>query len=339
MRRRTLLANLVAASVFGPRYVLAQPATGRQYRIAIATEGVTADIAESGVAKNGMADSWGAFLQQLRKNGYVENENIVIERYGAEGHVDQYAAIAQAMVRSKPDVLVALATIGLQLLRATDKFPIVAALLDPLGMGLVQSLARPGKNFTGVTVDAGPAVFGKGVEVLRELLPSLSRMGILAPPSRVADSVVAAVSAAAQHFGIEPVQARPELPLTASTYRRAFAAMLDANVGAVLVTGAPENAANDRTIVDLASEFRLPAIYPIRSFVEVGGLIAYGFDPPELFRHMADQVAAILKGAEPGDIPIYQPTKFQLFLNLKTAKALGIAVPTSLLVRADDVIE
>ena len=334
MRRRTILANFAVASALGPSRVFAQRAAGRRYRIAVATEGVTTDIAESGIAA-----SWGAFLQQLRKDGYVENQNLVIERYGAEGRVDRYPAIAQKMVRSNPDVLVAVATIGLQLLRATDSIPVVLALVDPVGMGLVQSLARPGKNFTGVTVDASAAVIVKGVEVLRELLPGLSRMGILAPPSRMADFVVVAVSAAAQKLGIEPVSARPEMPLSESTYRRAFASLVEAHVDAVFVTGAPENFLNDQTIVDLAAATRLPAIYAVRPFVDVGGLISYGFDLPELFLHMADQVSAILKGVKPGDIPIYQPTKFQLFVNLKTAKALGLAIPPTLLVRADEVIE
>jgi putative tryptophan/tyrosine transport system substrate-binding protein len=209
---------------------------------------------------------------------------------------------------------------------------------DPVADGLVASISRPGGNITGVSVDSGAGLYAKQLELLHELLPRILTVGYLA--SRPGwEAWVGGVHTAAQKLGISLVGPPLEGTINAAEIRRVFAAMVEASVDAVLVNDQPETNANARLIVELADKSRLPAMYTYKSFVVGGGLMAYGSDVDPLFRQAASAVDQILKGTKPGEIPIYQTTKLTLIINLKTAKALGIEIPTSILARADEVIE
>jgi putative tryptophan/tyrosine transport system substrate-binding protein len=205
-------------------------------------------------------------------------------------------------------------------------------------MGIVPSLARPGGNITGVSVDAGPEIVGKRLELLREAVPRISKIGLLGSRTVWENTPYgAAALEAAERLNIGLM--RPsDGPLVEAEYRRAFAA-LPHDVDALIVSEQNENFAHRKLIVDLAEKARLPAIYPARLFTEVGGLVSYGIDFAEMLRHSADTIDHILEGSNPGEIPIYQPTKFELVINLKTAHTVGLTVPSTLLARADEVIE
>jgi putative ABC transport system substrate-binding protein len=221
---------------------------------------------------------------------------------------------------------------------ATATIPIVAIGADPVRMGIVPSLARPGGNITGVSVDAGLEIAGKRLELLKEAVPRISKIGFLA--SRIIWEKTpfgAAIREAAERMNIG-LMWPSDGPLMEAEYRRAFVA-LPRDVDALVVSEQVENVVHRRLIAELAAEAKLPAIYPSYPFTEVGGLMAYGYDPADVGRHSAETIDHILRGSKPGEIPIYQLTKFDLSINLKTAKSLCIEMPYSLLARADQVIE
>jgi putative tryptophan/tyrosine transport system substrate-binding protein len=328
MRRRDLLM-LAGSAALGPWRALAQQRTPR---IAIFIQGAASDVSETTGAER-----WRAFLGELRKRGYVEGRTIEIARFAAEGHPQRYPEIAQEIARTKPDVAVATGTVGFAMASATQTIPVLISTPDPVGIGFAQNLPHPGKNITGVSTDAGPELYGKYVELLRAFLPHLSRVANLGPSDAGAHRIVSSAQAANPDVAV--VLVTPESPFDEGAYRRAFALAREERADAIWVGPTPENVDHSPIIVALAAELRMPAIYGVRSFVDAGGLISYGYDVVEIYSHIADQAAAILKGENPGDIPIYEPNKFQLILNLKTAKALGIEMPTDLLVRADEVIE
>jgi putative tryptophan/tyrosine transport system substrate-binding protein len=201
-------------------------------------------------------------------------------------------------------------------------------------------LARPGGNVTGVSVDAGLEVWGKRLELLREAVPeSVSGVGYLASRDTLRNSQATAVQQAAKQLGILLIMIPLEGTVQEAEYRRAFEAMTQGHAHAIIISDQVENYAHRRLIVDLAKDNRLPAVYPWRGYAEVGGFMAYGINNADMFLRAAGYVDQILRGTKPGDIPIYQPTKFELVINLKTAKALGLDVPPTLLARADEVIE
>jgi putative tryptophan/tyrosine transport system substrate-binding protein len=216
--------------------------------------------------------------------------------------------------------------------------PIITLSADPVGLGIVPSLARPGGNITGVSADAGLEIFGKRLELLKEASPNVSKIGYLASRLVWEKTLFAtALLEAAQRMGIV-VMWPSDGPLQEQEYRRAFAA-IPQDVDALVVSEQNENWINRRLIIELADERKLPTIYPGRFFVQVGGLMSYGLDLAEVGRRVAVVIDQILKGQKPGEIPIYQPTKFELVINLKTARALGLALPEAFLLRADEVIE
>jgi putative ABC transport system substrate-binding protein len=222
---------------------------------------------------------------------------------------------------------------------ATATIPIVGTMGDPVVYGIVPSLARPGGNITGASVDAGLEISGKRIELLREAIPRVSRVGFLATRWMWDQPYGSAIQEAAKRISISLLGPPLDAPYQEGEYRRVLAAMAQEGVDALIVTHQPENFTNRRLIVELAAEGKLPAMYGNRDFVEIGGLMAYGFDPADLGRRAADQIDQVLRGTQPAEIPIYQPTKFELSINLNTAKTLGIEVPPSLLARADEVIE
>jgi putative ABC transport system substrate-binding protein len=333
MNRREIIVGLLLAATI--QCVHAQQAS-KTYRIAVVhPSDPVGDLSETGSSR-----PYRAFFQRLRQLGYVEGENLKVERYSAEGRTEQFAALVSEIVRSKPDLIF---TRGDRLARdfkaATETIPVVTTLSDPIALGIVASLARPGGNITGGTVAASVELHAKRLELLREMAPAASRVAFLASRRVWETQYYAAPREAAQKAGISLLGPMLDAPFDEAQYRRAFETMTDQSADALLVGDQPENLTNRRLIVEFVEKVHLPAIYPYLEFTDTGGLMAYGVDLSGILRHAADQVGEIFKGAEPGEIPFYQPTKFVLAVNLKTAKALGITVPPTLLIAADEVIE
>jgi putative ABC transport system substrate-binding protein len=279
-----------------------------------------------------------AFRQGLRELGYVEGQNIAIESRWAEGKYDRYPALAADLVRLKVDVIVAVGGRASQVAQqATRTIPIVmSVVIDPLGSGLVASLARPGGNVTGLTIMASDLV-GKQLEVLKEVVPKVSRVALLWNPANPGSAPqLREAEAAARALGVrlQTLEARDPQEIDS-----AFAAMTRERAGALVVLADAILLNQRRQIAELAAERRLPAVYGPSEHAAAGGLMAYSANLLDLERRAATYVHKILKGAKPADLPIEQPTKFELVINLKTAKALGLTIPQSLLLRADQVIE
>ncbi len=271
--------------------------------------------------------------------GYVEGQNLIIERYSAEGHHERYADFAREIVTRNPDVIVTGTNpVVMAFTATTSTIPIVAFMLDPLKAGLVTSLSRPGGNLTGITLDPGIEIWGKRLEILKEAIPSTAKAAFLGMREGWEGSSEQVLRDAAEGLGISLVFMLPQNG-TPSEIERVFAAMEQQRPDAVLISGEGDLYANRQLIAELAEKHRLPVMCPYRDYVEAGGLMAYAVDLAELLRRMADDVHQILTGAKPGDIPIYQPIKFELLVNLKTAKALGLTLPHALLARAAEVIE
>jgi putative ABC transport system substrate-binding protein len=281
------------------------------------------------------------FLQGLRDLGYVEGRNVVIEYRFAEGKLERYPALAAELVALKVDVIVApITAAALAAKQATRTIPIVFATVgDPTTDGLVTSLARPGGNVTGLSLLA-PELVGKCLEQLTQAVPGVSRVVVLWQPGAAPEHTEkdmlkeAEVAAGALGVRLQFVEARGAADLD-----RAFSDMTRVRAGALTVLTGNLFFGERRRLVDLAAKNRLPAVYTLREFVDAGGLMAYGPNAADLFRRAAVYVDKILKGAKPADLPVEQPTKFELVINLKTAKALGLTIPPSLLLRADQVIE
>ena len=279
-----------------------------------------------------------AFRQGLRELGYVDGRNISLESRWAEGKYDRYPTLLADLVRLKVQVIVAVGGNATQAAQqATRTIPIVmSVVLDPLGSGLVSSLARPGGNVTGLSLMA-PDLVGKQFEVLRQAVPEGPRVALLWNPANPASAGwLREAEAAARTLGVRlhAVGARGPEEITA-----AFAAMTTARASALVVLNDGMLMAQRTQIAELAAKAHLPSISGNREFTEAGVLIGYGADALDLERRAATYVDKILKGAKPGDLPVEQPTKFELVINLKTAKALGLTIPHSLLQRADMVIE
>jgi len=222
---------------------------------------------------------------------------------------------------------------------ATTTIPIVGLTSDPVDYGLVASLAHPGGNFTGFSVNAGDEIFGKYLELLRQVAPEVSRVAYLLRRAAWEGRQGRMMLEAAQRARLTLIGAPLSDPIQEPEYRRAFAMLVREGVQALVVSDNAENLAHHQLIVALAAHGRLPAIYPFRDFATAGGLMVYGFDVADLWLSVARYVDRILKGAKPADLPVEEPTKFELVINLKTAKALGLTIPQSLLLRADQVLE
>jgi putative tryptophan/tyrosine transport system substrate-binding protein len=282
-----------------------------------------------------------ALRQELLKLGYSEGRNIVIERRHADGAIERLPILAAELTRSKVDVIVALATpAGRAAQQATATIPIVvSAMGDPVQDRLVASLARPGGNITGTTF-LGPELVSKRLALLKELIPSISRVAVLWHPGAFSEQTTTAMlREVADAAGGLDVELQPVETRSAEEFERAFADMAKGHADAMLVFPSPMFFVERSRIVELATRYRLPAMYNAREFVQLGGLIAYGTSILDLHRRAAIYVDKILKGAKPSDLPVEQPTKFELFINLKTAKTIGLTIPPTFLARADEVIE
>jgi ABC-type uncharacterized transport system substrate-binding protein len=282
-----------------------------------------------------------AFRQGLRDLGYIEGRNVVIEIRSAEGKLERLPALAAELVALRVDVILAAGTPhALAAKQATRTIPIVfAAGTDPVMDGLVTSLARPGGNVTGLS-SLGSELVAKRLELLKQAVPGVSRVAVLWHPGALGERTEkdmlkeAEVAARALGVRLQFVEARGP-----ADFDRAFSDMTRARVDALTLLTSTMFLSERRRLVALAAKHRLPAVYPWRDVVDAGGLMSYGPDLADLFRRAATYVDKILKGAKPGDLPVEQPTKFELVINLKTAKALGLTIPQSLLQRADEVIQ
>ena len=280
-----------------------------------------------------------AFRQGLRERGWVEGQNIVIEIRFADGNVDRFPALVAELLHLKVDVIVTGSSATTWAAKdATKSIPIVmAASANAPGEGLVTSLAHPGGNITGMTFMASPAIAGKQLQLLKEIAPAASRVAVLTNPTNRSHAAflkelkVAAPSLGAQLQVLET--SNPE------QIDSAFAAMTRERAAAVLVLTDSMFLGQRQRVVGLAARSRIPALYSQKEFVVDGGLVSYGPNLLEMFRGASVQVDKILRGAKPGDLPVEQPTRFELVINLKAAKTLGITVPQSLLQRADEVIQ
>jgi ABC-type uncharacterized transport system substrate-binding protein len=279
------------------------------------------------------------FFAELRELGYAESVNLTVERYSAEGRSERFASLATDIVARQPDLIVAN---GNRLVRALQKatgtIPIVAIIADPIGSGIVSNLARPGGNITGVSADAGIEIYGKRLQILKEAVPAIEAITYLGLSGDLQGQVGQAMREAARSLQLE-TSSIALVEVTAASLRAAFADIASKPNNAVVVSGAGDFLAHRQLIVDLVGNSVLSAMYPYRDYVEAGGLMTYAPELGDLARQLARTALQILQGAKAGDLPIYQATKFELIINLKTAKALGVTVPPSLLARADEVIE
>ena len=331
MRRRDLvmLAGILAASA-APT-VRAQP-PAKQFRIVIADGAFT-------------AATWRTFplyrrlLPELGRLGEVEGENLVAEYFTAEGHVERYADLARRVVERNPDVIVCLTgDLVPSLIAATHTIPIVAFMGYEV-FGQVKTLARPSGNLTGINVYAGEQFASKRLQLLKEAVPRASRVAVLNTQTQLnSASYRANLQSYAAKFGLslsEVVLRDPSPP----EIERGFAELARNRPDALLIASDPILLAHARLVTQLAERGRLPAIYPYPAYAENGALMTYTYDPADLTRQFADDVHQILHGANPGDIPIYQATRFKLTLNLNAARQIGLTFPSSMMAAADEVIE
>ena len=328
MDRRGFLGIAAGVVLALPLAVEAQQA-GRLYRIGYLVQN-SANVSQRPLA---------AFREGLRERGWVEGQNVVIEVRFAEGKIDQLPALVAELIRLKVDVIVTGSSATTWVAKdATKSIPIVmAASANALGEGLIASLAHPGGNITGMTFLAGPEIAGKQLALLRELAPAASHVAVLVNPTNRSHAAFAKeLKVAARSLGAQLHVLETQDP---DQFDSAFVAMTRERVEALLVLTDSMFVGQRQRIVDLAARSRLPALYSQKEFVDAGGLISYGPSLMDMFRRAATHVDKILRGATPGDIPVEQPTTFELVINMNTAKALGLTVPQALLLRADEVIQ
>jgi putative ABC transport system substrate-binding protein len=299
------------------------------YRIGILSVGPTASAAgpqpESGSAR--------AFLRGMRELGYAYGEHFVTEARAADDQPERFAGLAAELARLDLDVIVGAGPSLRALKQATSTIPVVMASSgEPVTEGLVRSLAHPGGNFTGMSSQTVETM-GKRLELLKELVPGSAPVAVLTPRDGILHWQAAQVAARARGWKLVSIEIRDAGEIDA-----AFKAATDARVSALLVHAPTVLQSQSERVAALAVRHRLPTIFHQRGYAVAGGLMAYGANTPEIWHHAAVFVDKILKGAKPGDLPVEQPTKFELVINLKTAKALGLTIPQSLLLRADEVI-
>jgi len=326
--RRTFIGTLMAGLLAAPLTALAQDA-GKVWRIGFLEAGAPAANQHFLVA----------FKRGLRELGHVEGQHIAILDRWADGQVDRFPALLTELVQLKVDVIVVASTAGAAAAKAAvTTIPVVfVGVQDPLGVGLVASLGRPGGNLTGFSQAEEEGLVGKRLELFKEAVPPIDRLALIWNPTAPGVALrLKEARAAAARFGVSlrPFEVRDAKELDAT-----FGAMTKERLTRLMVLADPLTVRHRTQIVELAAKARMPAIYPFLEFARVGGLMAYGPSIPELFRRAAAYVDKILKGAQPADLPVEQPTKFDLVINLKTAKALGLTIPRRILARADEVIQ
>ena len=327
------IAVVLAVSLLVPLVAGAQQA-GKVHRVGVVL--TTSPVAEMS-GPEPVHPLIRTFAHALRALGYIEGKNLILERRSAEGRFDRFSDIVTDLVRLQSDVIVTVGTPMTQRAKeVTTTVPIVfVGGFDPVASGIVQSLARPGGNVTGFAFFIDPEIHAKRLQLLKEAVPKISRVAFLGLKSEWADPVGHRLQAAAQALGLTLFLAEH----TPSQYGDAFGIVTRERADALFVSSGPANYASRRLIVDFATRQRLPSMHAYREAVELGGLMEYAADNHDLFRRAAGYVDKILSGTKPADLPVEQPTKFELVINLKTAKALGLTIPPSVLGRADHVIE
>ena len=334
--RRRFMVALTGGFLAAPLTAIAQP-TGKVYRVGlIFVSSRVSDMA----GPEPIVPTARAFLYALRDLGYVEGRNLILERRSLEGRFERASEVVAELVGLRVDVIVCATSLPTRAAKeATTSIPIVGVSFNtPIEGGLVASLGRPGGNVTGLSSDTGPEIEGKRLELLKEVAPRISRVAWFG--SKLAwdaenSSARKHVQAGALTLGMTLFHAEGQPP----DLTPAFAAITRERADAIFVASTPSNFVYRRTIVEFAAKNRLPASYAFREPVDDGGLMFYGPSTADVWRRAAGYVDKILKGAKPADLPVEQPTKFELVINLKTAKTLGLTIPASLLARADQVIE
>jgi putative ABC transport system substrate-binding protein len=324
--RREFMSLLVGATVAWPLVARAQ--AGKLWRVGV--------LEMTAPALN--ASNFNALLERLREIGYVEGQNLVIDYRSADGRPDRFPALAAELVRLKVDVIVTRGTPAVQAAKnATATIPVVmAASGDPLGTGVIAELARPGANVTGLSAFTRE-LLGKRLELLRDAVPGIARPAFLSNLGNpIARKQWEEMSSASSKLRFEPILLDVRKP---EDMERAFETAVVHRADAVIVGNDTVTHSNRRHVVELAAKHRLPAMYLASQFVYEGGLMTYGVSYPDLYRRAATYIDKIFKGSKPADLPIEQPSKFELIVNLKAAKALGLKISESFLLRADEVIE
>jgi putative ABC transport system substrate-binding protein len=328
VRRRGFIALLGGAAIAWPLAARAQQSSGRPLI------GILSPLSAGTATRN-----IEGFRAGLREHGYFDDRNVTLALRFAEGMPERMPALATELVGLKPDVIVAAPETSLFAVRSvTRTIPIITIWLqDPVASGAVDSIARPGGHVTGTWISGDDALVGKRLELIKEAVPAIVRIGVLVGPTEVQDSIIIGLlSAPARALGmtVSIIEVRD-----ASGIDAAFAAAARDRVQALFVSQSPFFNTHRVEIVERAVRARLPAIYGFREFADAGGLMSYGPSLPAVYRRFATLVDKILKGATPADLPVEVPTRFELIVNLKAAKAIGLTIPESFLLRADEVIE
>jgi putative ABC transport system substrate-binding protein len=335
VRRREFIAALSLTAT--TRRLKAQQPPGNGYRIAFFHPTNPVSV----LNENGLPQ-YRALFGELRRLGYEEGRNLEVERYSGAGRSETYSKIASEIVATQPNLILTVGSVitGLFAAAAAGRIPILSAVNDPIATGLSTSLARPSANVTGVVVEAELEIIGKRFELLRELHPGVHHVALVTPfyVWEQPRGTASAVRQVAQHIGIRLTGLCPANPVNESAYQQAFAGLDRDRPDAILIFEGPESSTFCKVIVDLVNAARMPAIYPFRDFIDVGGLMAYAYDLIHLYRHLAHQADMILRGHPVSEVSFYQADRFSLIINLVTAKTLGIPVPPSLLAHADEVI-
>jgi putative ABC transport system substrate-binding protein len=325
MDRRRFVGAVAGGLLIAQSVAEAQPAA-KVYRIGFFL----------GATGESVASLFNALKEGLRDLGYVEGRNVIFERRYADGHMERLAEIAAELVRLRVDVIVTGSSIHVAAARhATTKIPIVMVFTaDPVQAGFVTSLARPGGNVTGLSADASGELWSKYLGILKEIVPKLSRVGVLGQVSSPVEFAELEAASRRLNVALEVADLRGPSDLDG-----AFSTMIGKRVGALLVVVSPLTYLLKESIAESAIKYRLPTISNANQYAEAGLLMSYGPKLEDLYRRAATYVDKILRGTVPADLPVEQPSKFELTINLKTAKAIGLTVPQSLLLRAEDVIQ
>jgi len=332
MKRRDFLLGLGCAALYSSTAIGQQKSTTKKRIAYVAPAAKVEDFKDDAYSR--------AYFDELKRHGYVEGENLVVERYSGEARFERFESRAREVVESKPDLIYTAGAVLTQRFKAaTSTIPIVTLTGDPIRFGIVSNIARPGGNITGVSVDAGVEIWAKRLEMLAEAVPKLSKAIYISTRGNPNGAGGKATQEAAKKLGISLIYGGLDSPVTEAEYRRVFNSIQRDQVDGIIFSAEFEHYPHLSAIIQLEQQAGLPAIHEISEFVEAGSLMSYGLNWRPAVRIMAVKSAEILKGANPGDMPYVQETRFELVINLKTAKSLGIELPPSLLARADRLIE
>ena len=333
MRRREVLVMSVAAGAWP--FAAARAQSFKPYQLAV----VHPSFPASAMSRTGEPD-YRAYFNELHRLGYEEGRNLLIHRLSGNGQADQYKDLAFKTVQLKPDVILANSRrVLIHFKEATHDIPIIGVTSDPIAAGLAATLARPGGNITGASIDAGLELIAKRLNMLREVAPSISRVAFLAPREAWDSPYGMTVRQAARLLKLELIGPPLDAPINEGEYRRVFSAFTRNKADAVDLADVAENLAHMPLITELVKEVRLPSVSTYRQHAEHGGLLSYAIDRSDMYRRLAQYTVAVLEGQSASDLPFFQPDRFELVVNLKAARTLNLTIPSQLLAQADDVIE